>query len=84
MPDGMWSMVWGMCGSWGFGMLFTVFSWIVVLLGLALVVGWVLRLSRPGTRHSAVESLRERYARGAISREEFDARAARPLRSRRS
>ena len=41
-----------------------------------LVIGlrWLLGQGRPGARDEALEILRQRYARGEIDKQEFDAR----------
>ena len=69
-------MMWGM---WGSGMMFLGFLfWVLVITALVAAIWWLLARRGPvalqmgGDR--AVEILRERYARGEISREEFEAR----------
>ena len=62
---------WGMCG-WGM-MLGMLLFWAVVIAVVAAGVWWLLSRRRPGARDAALE-LRERYARGDISREEFKSR----------
>ncbi|MGH2609428.1 MAG: SHOCT domain-containing protein [Tepidiformaceae bacterium] len=64
MHDGMgWWMVWG-----------SIF-WVLLFVGIAALVAWVTaggqRNAQP-PRDSALEVLRERYARGEIDREEFE------------
>lgn len=57
---------------WGNGPGMILF-WIIVIAGIAVLVR--MRAGRPGTRdgsESALEILKRRYARGEISREEFD------------
>lgn len=65
-----------MCGMWGIGgmMLAMTVFWLVVLAAIGVGVWWVVRQVRPASRDSALDILRERYARGEISREEFEAR----------
>ncbi len=73
-PDGM--MGWGGWGLWapmGFVMLL---FWGLVIVVLILAVRWLWayggpRVSTPGT-DGPVEILKRRYARGEISKEEFD------------
>ena len=67
----------GMNGGWGmgFGGLFMILFWIVVIVGVVVLVKWVLDQSSAdkGSRDkSALEILRERYARGEINREEYE------------
>ena len=68
-------MMWGYYGAWGWlGPLMMLLFWILVIGGVVLILrAWWPRLAgpRPGDE-SALEILRKRYARGEISREEFD------------
>jgi putative membrane protein len=63
---------------WGMGMLlgmvvFFLF-WVLVLVGLVLLIRWFWVQARPITKvdESALEILKRRYARGEITREEFE------------
>lgn len=70
MFDGTWG--WGMMG---FGMLFMVLFWGGII---ALIVWLIVRLTRrennkSGTeKHKPIDIARKRYARGEITKEEFD------------
>jgi putative membrane protein len=63
---------------WGMGMLVSMgvffLSWILVLVGLVLLIRWLWIQGRPfaRTEDSALEILKRRYARGEITREEFE------------
>lgn len=70
-------------GSWlGFGLHSLI--WILVIVAIVTVIIWAVRnssRSAPHTRHektrpTALEILDERYARGEIDREEYQARKA--------
>jgi putative membrane protein len=66
----MWDMMGGMWGMMPVVLLF----WVVLLAGIAVLLWWVLA-RRPGERRdSALDILRERYARGELNREEFESR----------
>jgi putative membrane protein len=72
-----WGMhpMWGFWGAWGLGMmLMMMLFWVVVIVGVVLGIRRVLRLGPEPRSDSAVEILRQRYARGDISKEEFDAK----------
>lgn len=68
MMDGNW--IWGFMG----------FAWLFWLVVLGLIVWAVVtvvknsqrRIEPPGTPDSPIEILKRRYARGEISREEFE------------
>ncbi|HXF96280.1 MAG TPA: SHOCT domain-containing protein [Gemmatimonadales bacterium] len=71
---GMHPMAW----MWGAGglvvMLTMLLFWGLVIAALVLAVRWLLTADRRPGRDTALEILRERYARGEINREEFEAR----------
>ena len=57
----------------GFGWLFMISFWVLIALGVA----YIVRLIAGGTRKegkdvSAIDILRKRYAKGEITREEFE------------
>jgi putative membrane protein len=66
--DPMWGM-WGMGGM----MLAMVVFWLALLAAIGVGVWWLVRVART-RQDGALEALRERYARGEITREEFEAR----------
>ena len=65
-----------MSGGMGIWMLFGIIFWIVLIAGIVLLVIWAIQRtvggepSRPA--ESALEILKKRYARGEISKEEFE------------
>ena len=71
-------MMWGMgcCGGWGgLGMILAVIFWGVVLYGLFLLFRSFAASRSPdaagSSRRDALDILKERYARGEITREEY-------------
>jgi putative membrane protein len=78
---GSWGMGRGMMfGRWGtgwLGMIFMIAFWILLIVCLVLLVRWLIH-STTGNRDvqkgnsKAVDILKERYARGEITRAEFD------------
>lgn len=67
----------GMTGGWmGIWMLFGMVFWILVIVGIVLLVVWVVQKAVGGgagrIEGSALELLKKRYARGEISKEEFE------------
>jgi putative membrane protein len=70
---------WGMHRMWwgasGFGMMFMmVLFWALVIVGIVLAIRWLLGQGRESRSDSALEILRQRYARGEINKEEFEAK----------
>ena len=69
---GMHPMMWG---AWGFGMMFVMMLfWILVIIGVVLGIRWLIGQGKASGTDSALEILRQRYARGEINKEEFEAR----------
>ena len=69
---GMHPMMWG---AWGFGMMFMmVLFWVLVIIGIVLAIRWLTSQGRERPADSALEILRQRYARGEINKEEFESR----------
>ncbi len=56
----------------GFGMLFMVLFWVVLIVGVVLLVRWFLGSSGFTRGESALEILKKRYARGEIDQQEFE------------
>ena len=65
-----------MWGGWGIGMmLITLGFWAVVIAGIVLGIRWLVSQGQGSSRpDAALEVLRQRYARGEVNREEFEAR----------
>lgn len=71
-------MMWGDYGwGWGmgFGMISVVLFWVLVILGIVILVKWIAGSSSgPGQppAKTALDILKERYARGEIDKQEFE------------
>lgn len=71
---GMHPMPW-MWGAWGLGMLLMMLVfWGLVIAGIVLAVRWLAGQSERSRPDRALDILRERYARGEIDKEEFEAK----------
>jgi putative membrane protein len=61
--------------GWGLGMMaMMLLFWTIVIIGLVIGIRRLLGKGREERSDSALQILRERYARGEINKEEFEAR----------
>jgi len=68
-----WHPMWGMWGAWGLGMmLFMLVFGVLAIVGVVLGVRWLVTQGGESRSDTALEILRQRYARGEINKEEFD------------
>jgi putative membrane protein len=73
MGPGM--MGWGYGMGWGWSIIMLAF-WIAVIVGIIFLIRWIVLSTdkRHGTKteDSALEILRQRYAKGEVNKEEFE------------
>ena len=72
-----WGMhpMWGVWGAWGIAMMAMILLfWGVVIVGIVLGIRWLMGQAREPQRDTAMDILRQRYARGDVTKEEFEAR----------
>jgi putative membrane protein len=55
-------------------MFFMLLFWALVIVGVVLGIRWLISQGKESRSDSALEILRQRYARGEINKEEFEAR----------
>ncbi len=73
--DWGWHPMWGLWGAWGIGIMLMMFLfWILVLVGFVLGLRWLVSQGKASRPDAALDILRERYARGEIGKEEFEAK----------
>ncbi len=62
-------------GGWGLYGLLHILWWVLVVVAIVALVRWLFGGNRLGREEDrALSILRERYAKGEISKEEFEAR----------
>ena len=67
--------MWWIWGTWGIGMmLFMLVFWGLVITAIVLGIRWLVSQGKESRSDTALEILRQRYARGEINREEFEAK----------
>ena len=67
-----WHPMWGV---WGVGMMLMMLGfWAIVIVGIVLGIRWLARAGNEPKSDRALEILRQKYAQGDISREEFEVR----------
>lgn len=61
--------------GWGIGMMFMMLLfWGLVIAGLVLAIRWVLDQGKHAHSVTALEILKQRYAKGEIDKQEFEAK----------
>ena len=76
----MGSGMMGASGMGGFGMIFMMVFWVLVIVGSISLVKWLISYKKDdmkrehGSNLGAIEILKQRYARGEIDQAEFESK----------
>lgn len=69
----MWTGVEGMGWGWiGLGMVHMLLFWVLVILGIVVLTRWLAGGSSGDAPPRAIDVLKARYAKGDITREQFE------------
>ena len=68
-------MMWGVGGF--FMLILMIIVWVLIILGIVFLIKWLIERGRgetksPEGKNTALDIARERYAKGEISKEEFE------------
>ena len=78
VQDRFYEWHWEMHPMWwwgGLGMMAMMFLfWVIFIVGLIVAIRWLFGKGRERTPDSALEIVRQRYARGEIDKDEFETR----------
>ncbi len=66
---GDWGGGWG--GGMGVGWIFMILFWALIILGVVALAKWLFTAGAPGAGRRPLDILRERYARGDITRDQY-------------
>ena len=68
-----WDYGWGMGWGMGFGWVFMIFLWVLFILGIIYFIRlFIASAKKDASGDTALDILKKRYAKGEITKEEFE------------
>jgi putative membrane protein len=61
-----------MTDLWGLGSIFIILFWVLVILAIVALAKWLSSARNGGPTRRPLDILQERYARGEITREQYE------------